>query len=356
VVYARELIVDVRIAMNKRCIPRTKIVCTLGPASSSETVLRKLVQSGMDFARINFSHGTPAKHRARIELVRTINRKYRRHVRLIGDLEGPRIRIGHFKGGKSIQLEKNRTVCLVQEGTSQRNGIPFDYPGDLKDIEGAEFLYLDDGNIILKVKRVVNNRIDAKVVVGGELKQRKALNIPGAKLKFPSVTEKDNKDIAFAVEQGLDYVAQSFVRTPKDVLSVRAKLKESGGQRIRIISKIECREGIRNIDGIIEASDGIMVARGDMGVSIPVYEVPLVQKQIIRKCNMRKKLVITATQMLESMVHSPTPTRAEVTDVANAVIDGTDCVMLSAETAVGAYPVETVRMMNQIIRHTEQNS
>ena len=308
--------------------------------------------AGMDIVRCNFSHGREADHLKRVRTVRELNRRYRRHIRIMGDLEGPRIRMGRLPGGKPLNLEKNRTFIIARTGTEGKDRYPFDYEGSLSDIEGAPFIYLDDGNIVLEVKSVSRDTVRTRVVVGGLLHERKALNIPGAKLKFPALTVKDRKDIEFALEHGFDYLAQSFVRRKKDVLDVRKTIRDVNPD-CRVIAKIECREGIRNIDGIIEAADGIMVARGDMGVSIPIYEVPLVQKDIIRRCNRRDMMVITATQMLESMTVNPRPTRAEVTDVANAVIDGTDAVMLSAETAVGKYPVGSVEMMNLIIRHTE---
>ena len=339
----------------RRYIPKTKIICTLGPASSEETILRKMVFAGMDTARINFSHGRYSDYISCMETIEKINKKYKRHIRILGDLEGPRVRVGHFKNHKPLSLKKNKIVYLVKAGEGDEKYIPFDYKGSLKDIEGAEFIYIDDGNIVLKPITVDEERVKARVVVGGILKERKGINIPGAKLAFPPMTEKDTKDIQFAMENRFDYIAQSFVRGRKDVLEVRKKAKDNL-PKCKIISKIENREGVRNIDSIIDVSDGIMIARGDMGVSLPIYQVPLIQKEIIGKCNKRKRLAITATQMLEHMVQYPIPTRAEVTDVANAVIDGTDCVMLSAETAVGKYPVEAVRMMNEIIKYTEMNA
>ncbi|NQT92005.1 MAG: pyruvate kinase [Lentisphaerae bacterium] len=340
--------------MTKRYIPKTKIVCTLGPASSSESVLRRMTRAGMDVARLNFSHGNRAGHQSKICAVREMNRRYRRGVRLLGDLEGPRIRFGYFPDHEPILLERKKKVVIVAEGEAGSRHLPIDYEGDFGDVGDAPFLYCDDGCIVLKIEKTSGKRIDARVVVGGLLKERKAVNIPGARLRFPRITEKDERDIEFMVEMGLDYVAQSFVRDAEDVRALRDRI-DGRLPACRIIAKIENRDGIRNVDAIMEEADGIMIARGDMGVSIPIYEVPLVQKDIIRKCRRRKRLVITATQMLEHMVVNPRPTRAEVTDVANAVLDGTDCVMLSAETAVGKYPVETVNMMNQIIRHTEMH-
>jgi len=245
-------------------------------------------------------------------------------------------------------------VVIVPEGHAGSRELPIDYPGDFADIGDAPFLYCDDGSIVLKIAGVSAERIEARVVVGGLLKERKAVNIPGARLRFPRITEKDERDIELMVEAGLDYVAQSFVRDAEDVRELRKRI-DGRLPRCLIVAKIENRDGIRNVDAIMKEADGIMVARGDMGVSIPIHEVPLVQKDIIRKCRRGNRLVITATQMLEHMVSNPRPTRAEVTDVANAVLDGTDCVMLSAETAVGKYPVEAVDMMNRIIRHTEMH-
>ncbi|MCD6407956.1 pyruvate kinase [bacterium] len=332
-------------------IPETKIISTLGPASSSEKIIREMAKAGMDVVRINFSHGDYEEYLGYIRKVRKINENYRRHIRIMGDLEGPRIRVGFFGRKKYINLEKNKTVYLVKsEEKATERQIPVDYKGDFSDFEGAEFIYMDDGNIVLKIIDLQKEKVKTKVVRGGILKQRKGINVPGAKLKFPVLNEKDKKDIRFAVENGFDFIALSFVRTGKDMEELEREVKSS---EIKLVAKIENREGIKNIEGIIDKSDGVMIARGDMGISIPVYEVPFVQKEIIKKCKKKGKFSITATQMLESMVEHPFPTRAEVSDVANAVIDGTDYVMLSAETSIGKYPVEAVRMMNTIIKYTE---
>jgi pyruvate kinase len=338
----------------KHYVPRTQIVCTLGPASSSESTLRKMLREGMDIVRLNFSHGNLANHVTRIERVRALNKKYRRHIRILGDLAGPRIRIGYLADHKPVLLEKNRKVSLVREGQDGARRIPFDYAGSYDDLHGAESAFLDDGNIILRITGLAQDRVDTRVVVGGLLKERKAINIPGADLRFPPLSEKDARDIEFAVAQQLDYLAVSFARNSADVQVVRDAIGDRMPQG-RIIAKIENQQGIDHLEEIMDVSDGIMVARGDMGVCVPIYEVPLIQKHILRRCRARRRFCITATQMLEHMVEYPTPTRAEVTDIANAVIDGTHAVMLSAETAVGRFPVESVRMMNQIIRHTELN-
>lgn len=334
---------------------RTKIICTLGPASSSETVIRKMTMAGMDVVRLNCSHGRMSDHASRIKLVRRVNKKYRRRVRILLDLEGPRTRIGRLRDHKPVLLKKRQVVWLVQKESQEEKGmIPFDYEGPLSSIKGAKFIYIDDGNIVLKIKKIEKKKIKTEVVVGGLLKDHKGINIPGARFKFSSMTEKDKRDISFGLEQKVDYIAQSFVRSKKDVLEVKNRVK-SKLPSCKIISKIENRDGIRNIDEIVNISDGIMIARGDMGVSVPIYQVPMIQKTIIKKCNGKRKFVITATQMLENMAEHIRPTRAEVTDVANAIIDGTDFVMLSAETAVGKFPVESVRMMNDIIKFTEHN-
>ncbi|MCD6220971.1 pyruvate kinase, partial [bacterium] len=311
----------------KKFIPETKIIATIGPSCISETVLRKMVLSGLDMVRINFSHGTYEDYIKHIENVRKINKMYRRVVKIIGDLEGFRIRIGFFKNRKEIFLEKNKSIYLIRNIYGNEKEIPIDYKGNFLDFEKAEFIFIDDGNIVLKIKDIDKDRIKVKVITGGILRQRKGINVPGVKLKFKTLNERDKKDIKFANENNFDFIALSFVRNKNDILTLK---KEIGKKKIKVIAKIENREGIRNIDEIIDVSDGIMIARGDMGVSIPIYEVPFVQKEIIKECKNKRKFSITATQMLESMVENPVPTRAEVSDVANAVLDGTDCVMLSA--------------------------
>ncbi len=342
-------------------MPRTGIVATLGPASNNYTVLRKMVRAGLDAVRLNFSHGAHRQHLESINLVRTINRKYRRAVRIMQDLEGFRIRIGHFEGEKTRVL-KDRSVVWLTPVAPRRSAsrpqtqgpktIPFDYAGDLRRIKPGQMIYIDDGNLALRADSVHAGSIRATVIEGGILKERKGINMPGAKLAFQGMTEKDKNDIRFGIEHKVDYIALSFVRDANDVLEAAALVKPHL-PGCRLVAKVESRQAIRNIDEIIEAADGIMIARGDMGVAIPIYEVPVIQKQIIRKCNRAGKFVITATQMLEHMTESTRPTRAEVTDVANAIIDGTDFVMLSAETAVGKYPYQSVLMMNEIIKFTE---
>ncbi len=335
---------------------KTKIICTIGPASNTEAVLLKMMLAGMDGVRLNFSHGSHLTHQKVIELIRGINKKYRRRIKILQDLEGFRIRIGRLCGKRPIFLEKGQIVFLdTNIRISEKNIIPFDYKGALDSLASSQMIFIDDGMIALKIKQLVNkNRLKAVVVIGGYLKEHKGINIPEAKLKFTGLSKKDREDILFGMEQGVDYVAQSFVRGKRDVKTIR-NILERENSNCSLIAKIETREGIKNIDGIIDQADGIMIARGDMGVSIPIQEVPLIQKMIIRKCNKEEKIAITATQMLESMVHNHRPTRAEVSDVANAILDGTDFVMLSAETAVGEYPIESVEMMNCIIRAVENS-
>ena len=334
--------------------PKTKIIATLGPASSDYTTLRKMFTAGLDVVRLNFSHGSASQHLSRVELVRRINKKYRRHIRIMQDLEGFRIRVGRFKGGTSRVLKERSVVWLTNDPQNQGpKTIPFDYGGDLSRIRRDELIYIDDGNLVLRVIENFGPSIKARVLEGGVLKERKGINMPGVQLGFDGMTEKDRKDIKFAIEHKLDYVALSFVRGAGDVVEaaemVKPRLAKCG-----IVAKIENTQAIEKIDEIIEAADGIMIARGDMGVAVPIYEVPIIQKRIIRKCNSAGKFMITATQMLENMTTRSRPTRAEVTDVANAIIDGTDFVMLSGETAVGRFPYESVRMMNEIIKFTER--
>lgn len=335
---------------------RTKIVATLGPASCTYSVLRKMVVAGLDVGRLNFSHGSYKEHLHKLQIIRTINKKYRRHVRILQDLEGFRIRICCFKKGPVKQLKKHSVVWLTAEpDNGDDNIIPFDYKGDLTAVKPGQLIYVDDGNIILKAKASTKKKIKATVEEGDFLKERKGVNMPGVRILFAGITDKDKQDLQFGIKHKVDFVAQSFVRTAKDMKTVRKLLGPRAG-KCRTIAKIESKEAIRNIDDIIDASDGIMVARGDMGVAVPIYKIPLIQKMIIHKCNHKKKFVITATQMLEHMTEHSRPTRAEVTDVANAIIDGTDYVMLSEESAAGQYPVESVKMMEQIIRFTEEYS
>lgn len=335
---------------------RTKIICTLGPASSKEAVLKKLILGGMNVARLNFSHGVHKSHKQNIEIIRQLSGVGRNRIKVLQDLEGYRIRIGLFKGPrKMIELVKGSTVTLINKPQADKKDvIPFDYNGSLSDIKTGCHIFIDDGNLSLKVKGRGSDGLKAEVVVGGILKEHKGINIPAIKLKFKGLTEKDKNDLLFGISNKVDLIAQSFVRGKEDILSVREFIRQNGFN-CPLIAKIENRQGIGNLDSILDVCEGIMIARGDMGVSLPIYEVPMIQKRIIKKCNERKKFVITATQMLESMTEHIRPTRAEVSDIANAIIDGSNYVMLSGETAAGKHPVESVQMMSDIIKFTEKS-
>jgi pyruvate kinase len=329
---------------------KTRIICTIGPASETTTVLRRMMLAGMDVVRLNFSHGNMQELSRGISLIRSLNAKYGRRIKLLGDLQGHRIRIGSL--AQPIELKKHHIAWLIQNNIKDAAGaIPFDYDGTVLDIKIGQHIFIDDGNIDLEVAGHYKGKLKTRVMIGGLLKEHKGVNIPDAILEFGGISAKDKQDILFCEKHGVEYIAQSFVRTKRDIMDVKRLLGR--GSPCRVIAKIENREGIKNIDEIIKVSDGIMIARGDMGVSLPIYEIPIIQKMIIKKCNRAGKFVITATQMLESMTENLRPTRAEVTDVANAIIDGTDFVMLSAESAVGKYPVKAVAMMNDIIKFTE---
>ncbi len=329
---------------------KTKIIATLGPASSSPAVLRRMFEAGLDVARLNFSHGTISERLARLASVRTLNKRLRRHILLLADLKGNRIRVGRLKN--PVELRKNQMVVLSRNGAGKGDIIPFDYKGSMSRIKKGFLIYIDDGNICLKTLTVSKDSIKCSVITPALLKERKGVNIPAANLDFPELNEDDRADLDFAIANKFDFIAQSFVRCAGDILAVK-KTVLARGSTAKVIAKIEAREALENLDGIIEVSDGIMIARGDMGITFPIWQIPVLQKRIIRKCNFLKKPVITATQMLESMTDHRLPTRAEVSDVANAILDGSDYVMLSGETAAGKYPSETVLMMNEIIKYTE---
>ena len=330
---------------------KTKIIATLGPASSSETVLRKMFVSGLDVARLNFSHATHSEHLERVRLIRTLNRKMKRAIKIMQDLEGYRIRVG--KLAEPLQLKKREQFYLTQEnivGNGQE--VPFDYKGSLKRIKRGTLIYIDDGKIVLEVKCVEKRRLKVKVLISDVLKDHKGINIPGVKLDFESLTEKDKRDVEVAITHKFDYVAQSFVRKAEDIRLLKDIVIHKHAQ-CEIFAKVESREALANIEEIIDEADGIMVARGDLGVCIPIYKVPVIQKEIIKSCRLKGKPVIVATEMLESMTEERLPTRAEVSDVANAILDGATHLLLSGETAVGKHPHRVIDMMNKIIKHTE---
>jgi pyruvate kinase len=332
---------------------KAKIVCTIGPASAKREVISFLIKNGMDVARLNFSHGDHDTHKKAIEFIRDISRRYRRPVAILQDLQGVKIRVGLIEDG-AVELKKGRTLLLIPgEGIGNQKQIFISYPALLKDAKRGDKILLDDGFIQLSVLGKAKNALRTKVIEGGLLRDKKGVNLPGVKISVTSFTGKDQKDLLFGIDMNVDYVAISFVRDASDIRKVKEWLKHRK-QQIPLIAKIEKPEALHNIEEILSDADGIMVARGDLGVEIPPEEVPLIQKELIDEANKRGKIVITATQMLESMTEHLRPTRAETTDVANAVIDGTDALMLSAETATGKYPVEAVRMMDRIIGHTER--
>lgn len=333
----------------------TKIICTMGPNTDKKTVMKSLVKNGMNVARFNFSHGDHEEQRERMNLLKNVREELDRPVAILLDTKGPEIRTGLLEGGKKVTLrEGSEFILYTEEMTGNETGCCVTYPGLAKDVKPGDRILIDDGLIELKVKQIKSGSIVCHVENGGELGERKGVNVPNVKVKLPAVTEKDIDDILFGIQQDIDFIAASFIRSAKGVKEIRKILKENHAEHISIIAKIENAEGVENIDEIIEASDGIMVARGDLGVEIPAQEVPHIQKMIIKKCNERYVPVITATQMLDSMIRNPRPTRAEVADVANAIYDGTDAVMLSGETAAGKYPVEALKMMNEIAENTEQ--
>ena len=333
---------------------KTKIVCTMGPNTDNREIMKELALNGMDVARFNFSHGDHAEHKHRLEILESVREELGIPIASLLDTKGPEIRTGKLKDGKKVTLKEGDLYTLTTEeivGDETRGYI--NYAGLAEDVKPGDRILIDDGLIELHVWEVNGTDIVCRIENGGELGEKKGVNVPGVRVKLPALTDKDKEDIRFGVDAGFDFVAASFVRNADAIREIREILDEKGSA-MQIIAKIENEEGIENIDSIIEASDGIMVARGDMGVEIPAEKVPHIQKMIIRKCNLACKVVITATQMLDSMIRNPRPTRAEVSDVANAVYEGTDAVMLSGETAMGSYPIEAVRMMSQIAEESEK--
>ena len=334
---------------------KTKIICTLGPAVDDEEMIRKLIRAGMDAARFNFSHGDHEEHLQRLNKLKNVRDAMSCAVATILDTKGPEIRIKGFRT-KNITLEAGASFTLTtRETVGTEEFVSVTYPDLHKEVAPGQEILIDDGLVALKVERIEGQDIRCTVENGGTLSANKSINIPGAQIHLPALTEKDISDIRFGVENDFDFIAASFVRRAADVQAVREVLDRFGGQEIKIIAKIENQEGVDNIDEILAAADGVMVARGDLGVEIPAARVPILQKQIIRKGLRLGKPVITATQMLDSMIRNPRPTRAEVSDVANAVFDGTSCVMLSGETAGGKYPVEALTAMVEIVTEAEQS-
>ena len=333
---------------------RTKIVCTLGPASEKEEVLTALVESGLNVARMNFSHGSHEEHKGRMDLVKKVREKLNKPVAILLDTKGPEIRTGNFDQPEVLLEEGQKFTITMKDVMGTKEMCTVSYKGLANDVVAGDTILIDDGLVGLRVNEINGDDILCTVENSGIVKNHKGVNVPGVKINLPALTDKDISDIEFGISQGIDFIAASFVRKASDVLAIREVLEKNNATHIQIISKIENQEGIDNIDSILEVSDGIMVARGDLGVEIPTPEIPIAQKMMIKKCNQLGKPVITATQMLDSMMRNPRPTRAEVTDVANAIYDGTDAIMLSGETAAGKYPVEAVKTMATIAKRTEE--
>ena len=334
---------------------RTKIVCTLGPSTDKEEVLRNLMKNGMNVARMNFSHGTHEEQKARLDMIKKLREELNLPVAALLDTKGPEIRIGDVEGGK-LELKPGQEFTLTTEemlGTEKK--VTITYKELYKDVEPGDSILIDDGLIGMEVVRIDESDIVCRVKNGGFISNHKGVNVPGVELNMPFVSPKDLADIVFAVEQDYDFIAASFTRTAEDIMEIRKILQGHGGEKIHIIAKLENKQGVKNCEDILRVADGIMIARGDMGVEIPLEEVPVIQKELIRKAMHMGKPVITATQMLDSMMKNPRPTRAETSDVANAIYQGTSAIMLSGETAAGAYPIEAVQTMAKIAERTEQD-
>lgn len=334
---------------------KTKIVCTIGPKTESEEMLGNLLSAGMNVMRLNFSHGDYAEHGQRIKNLRAVMEKTGKQAAILLDTKGPEIRTMKLENGADVTLTAGQTFTFTtdQSIVGNKDRVAVTYAGFTEDLSVGNTVLVDDGLIGMQVTAINGNDVVCKVLNNGDLGENKGVNLPGVSIQLPALAEKDKRDLIFGCEQGVDFVAASFIRKRSDVEEIRAHLKAHGGEHIQIISKIENQEGLNNFDEILEASDGIMVARGDLGVEIPVEEVIFAQKMMIEKCNLARKVVITATQMLDSMIKNPRPTRAEAGDVANAIIDGTDAVMLSGESAKGKYPLESVTIMATICQRTD---
>ncbi|MFH0900448.1 MAG: pyruvate kinase [Pseudomonadota bacterium] len=334
---------------------RTKIVCTLGPATATAEAVGALIDAGMDVARLNFSHGSYEVHQRMLDIVRGEARKRGRPVAVLQDLQGPKIRVGTFRDGYAELAPGSPFTITTREVVGDRHVVSTSYRDLPKDVRPGDKIFLDDGYLQLEVKEASGENVKTQVVVGGVLKNKKGINLPGVSVSAPALTEKDRADLAFGIQAGVDYIAISFVRSPEDVREA-IRLARCGSDRVPVIAKIERPEAVSRLPELVDAADGVMIARGDLGVELGPEKVPLVQKHAITCTNARGKVVITATQMLESMMENPRPTRAESSDVANAVLDGSDALMLSGETAVGRYPIEAVQTMARIIEEIEQSA
>ncbi|HOB43109.1 MAG: pyruvate kinase [Bacillota bacterium] len=331
---------------------KTKIVCTIGPASDDLDTLRSLANAGMDVARLNFSHGVHEEHAERIRRIRAVAAECGKNIPIMLDTKGPELRIGAFESGSITLAPGDTFIITTQPLLGNSEIVSVNYPGLPILVSQGDKILLDDGQLEMEVRSVKGPAVECEVIVGGVLSDRKRLSVPGRRIDLPTLSSEDKMDLAFGIEHGIDIIAASFIRTASSVQEIKS-FTESRGVSLPVIAKIESREGIENINSILRSADGLMVARGDLGVELPAEDVPIIQKQLIQKCRRAGKPVITATQMLDSMIRNPHPTRAEVSDVANAVLDGTDAVMLSGETASGKYPVESVRTMARVVERTE---
>lgn len=334
---------------------KTKIVCTIGPASKERETLRKMLEAGMNVARVNFSHGTHKDHKETIETFRSVRDELGVPAAVLLDTRGPEIRIKDFKNGQEVLDDGQRFTITTREIMGTKEIVSVTYKDFPKEVNVGNLVLINDGKIVIKVEETTDTDVKGLVIHGGKISNHKGINLPNVNLNMKYMSEQDRKDILFGIEHDVDYIAASFVRSAKDVMTIRTLLDENGGQEIRVIAKIESTQGIENFEEILQIADGIMVARGDMGVEVAYEKLPGIQKRFIKRCVQSGKIVITATQMLESMITSPMPTRAEITDVANAVFDGTSAVMLSGETAAGQYPVEAVSTMAKIAKQAEED-
>ncbi len=334
---------------------KTKIICTIGPACENEETLEAMCDAGMNVARLNFSHGTHEEHLEKIKLIKRVREKKGLPIAIMLDTKGPEYRIKTFREGKIVLQDGDLFTLTTEDIEGDQSRVAVTYQNLTKELEPGDTVLINNGLVILEVKEISGNDVVCRVVAGGELSNRKSMNFPGKVLKQDYLSEQDRKDILFGIAQDVDFIAASFVSCKEDVQAVRTLLDENGGKNIDIIAKIENRKGVEEADGICEIADGIMVARGDLGVEIPFMEVPAVQKYLISRCRLLGKRVITATEMLESMIHNPRPTRAEISDIANAVYDGSSAIMLSGETAAGKYPVQAVKTMAETAEYTESH-
>ena len=334
---------------------KTKIICTIGPASANEEILTQMFLAGMDVARLNFSHGTHAEHQEKIDLIKKVREKLNRPVPIMLDTKGPEYRIRTFENGSVTLKEGEPFTFTVEDVPGTRERVSVNYAGLCKDLQVGDKVLVNNGLVVFEVKELTDTEVICETLVGGTLSDRKSMSFPNKVMSGPYLSQQDKEDLLFGIQNDVDFVAASFVSTREDVLSLRKFLNDNGGENIEIIAKIENQSGVDNIEAICEGCEGIMIARGDLGVEIPFVQVPSVQKKLISKCRAVGRRVITATEMLESMIQNPRPTRAEISDVANAVYDGSSAVMLSGESAAGKYPVEAVRSMAQICEYTEQH-